>query len=531
MRAWSSSTWSHGWSSWIRPIRPRDGKEPSSITTVDVARKKHLRYHLADDWLFSSDGDNWKHLAEKRRRERAAKPIRDARAVFYGRPMLEFVAREVLCRLRSARRDCRRGSRAVGREARNRLADESNLSLDEVDASRLTDEEITPKTWPGQEHYASPFYDTLKQIHAAWLLTPRDDLGGACPREVALDRHDHLMWDLQDRCEQWSLLDECPRRTGRSRLTLSGTAASARMNWSSTTTSFASCCGLAGNSSPSWRNRRESGHWPESFTVGDFLTTEVPRLEGVREAWLDTPDPEFHGRTPRSIIDRERARLPEGVSGHDAMVDPDCPCCQMMAEMPGPTFWHLDGSDMDDEFAFDIYHRTREEWEEERRSWEDFSRRFDAERAERKRLGVTDSTSREDGSRAIWSRSFHVEDTADVPLGIRVFGVGCHLAELIVGLRAGADRETTPPETQRHIDQLNRDFGNLRELLQSSDSSLAEALIDPVLDRFAETLDTVATARPDLASQCESLTNDLHKLLNPPPPEPTWDAGDSEIPF
>ena len=118
------------------------------------------------------------------------------------------------------------------------------------------------------------------------------------------------------------------------------------------------------------------GHRPESFTVGDFLTTEVPRLESVREAWLDTPDPEFHGRTPRSIIDRERARLPEGMSGHDAMIDPDCPCCQMMAEMPGPTFWHLDGSGMDDEFAFDIYHRTREEWEEEQRSWEEHQPAF-----------------------------------------------------------------------------------------------------------------------------------------------------------
>jgi hypothetical protein len=30
----------------------------------------------------------------------------------------------------------------------------------------------------------------------------------------------------------------------------------------------------------------------------------------------DKPDPELHGRTPRSIIARERARLPEGMSGH-----------------------------------------------------------------------------------------------------------------------------------------------------------------------------------------------------------------------
>ena len=93
---------------------------------------KSLRYHLADDWLIATDSTDWQHVADKRRRERAAKPICDGRAVFYGRPMLEFIARETFAAF--ARRD-------------ERAADE-----------------------------------TLKQIHAAWLLTSREDLGGACPR-------------------------------------------------------------------------------------------------------------------------------------------------------------------------------------------------------------------------------------------------------------------------------------------------------------------------------------------------------------
>lgn len=476
--------------------------------------KTGLRYHLADDWLFSSESNHWEYVAEERRRMRAAKPIRDARQVFYGRPMLEFVGRESIAAF--ARRE------EITAEVRAQWAESARI--------RLADEEISTTTWPGQERYTSPFYDTLKQIHAAWLLTPRADLGGACPREIALDRHDHLMRDLQDRCEHWSLLGECPRGLTESShaFRYGGFGTHEWVKYYDLVRELLWSC---------WEQLTEMaqsprvGQLPESFTVGDFLTTEVPRLESVREAWLDRPDPEFHGRTPRSIIARERARLPEGMSSHEAMIDPDCPCCQMMGELSGPTFWHLDGSGMDDEFAFDIYRRTREEWEEEQRGWEELSKRFDAEWSERERLGVTDPTPREDGCSAIWSRSFSVEDTADVPLGIRVFGVGCRLAELIVGLRAGADRENTPPAAQRHIDQLNRDFGNLRELLQSSDSSLAEVLIDPVLHRFAETLDSVATVRPDLALQCESLTNDLHKLLKPPPPEPTWDSGDPEVPF
>jgi hypothetical protein len=65
--------------------------------------KTRLRYHLADDWLFSSDGNNWQHLAEKRR-ERAARPAQGARAVFYGRPLVEFVTRETFASVATARR-------------------------------------------------------------------------------------------------------------------------------------------------------------------------------------------------------------------------------------------------------------------------------------------------------------------------------------------------------------------------------------------------------------------------------------------
>ena len=61
-----------------------------------------------------------------------------------------------------------------------------------------------------RESPAPEEYDAIKEIHAAWLLTPRDDLGGACPREAMFDRHEHIGWDLQDQSQRWSLLDECP---------------------------------------------------------------------------------------------------------------------------------------------------------------------------------------------------------------------------------------------------------------------------------------------------------------------------------
>ncbi len=114
-----------------------------------------VKYHLADDWLISSAAEGWRCRAKDRRRERAGKPFRDVRGVFYGRPMLEFIgAKPSPGAKRSTPRLAQRSD-----HAQQRLAD--------------------------QERYASPFYDTLKQIHAAWLLTPREDLDGACPREIA----------------------------------------------------------------------------------------------------------------------------------------------------------------------------------------------------------------------------------------------------------------------------------------------------------------------------------------------------------
>ncbi|MFN0197690.1 MAG: hypothetical protein ACKVT0_13175 [Planctomycetaceae bacterium] len=362
----------------------------------------------------------------------------------------------------------------------------------------------------------------------AWLLTPRDDLGGVCPREIALDRHDHLTWDLQDRCEYWSLIGDCPPGLAESShaYRYGGLGTHELVKYYELIRELLWTC---------WEhttefNQSSNASQGEDFlSVGDFLTREVPHLEAAREAWFDCPDPECHGRTPRSIINRERSRLPEGMSGHDAIIDPDCPCCQMMSDMPGPVFWHLDGSEMDDEFAFDIYHRTREEWDEEQIRWAEHRKKFDAEWSERERLGVTDSTS--DGDSAIWSRSFCVGNTADVPLGFRVFGLGCRLAELIVALRADFEREMISTETQWQIDEINRDFGNLREILQGSNSSFTESLIDPVIDRFRSTLDAIVTKRPDLILQCDALCDDLAGLLNPQSPKSVWENGDSDIPF
>lgn len=449
------------------------------------ATEKWLPYHLAEDWLFVRDRSQWQAKADQRRKERAACPL-DARSVFYGRPLLEFIARETFAA-----------------DARDELL-------------------------PGLEH------ETIKQIHAAWLLTPHDDLGGNCPRDLALARQGHLTWDLQDQADRWSRIGECPPGLDESSFAFRyggfGTHELVQH--------YELVRGLLWSCQERLARMRElppTAGGLKAFSVEDFLASEIPRLESVRDEWLSTPDPECHGRTRRSIIDRERARLPEGMSGHDAIIDPDCPCCQMLADMPGPVFWHLDECNMDDGFAFDIRHRTREEWEADQRKWEEHRRRFDAEMAERRRLGITDSDFDEEGEHAVWTSGFSVEDAAEVPMDIRLFGICGHLAELIVDIRGEAEDEvesvSAALEAQRLIDQLNRNFSNLRELLQSSVPALADALIEPVIDRCVESLAAVASTRRELSAKCQSLTDSLSRLLNTQISELTGDADDADHPF
>ncbi len=404
-------------------------------------------FELDDSWQFSGDALNWRGLAESLRREQAGQADLDIRAVVYGRPLLGFLA--VGCWREFSRRDEILKEVRVKWIARRKDWIERFADGPQPDPETLSLEELAANAWPGQERYASPYYDTLKDIHAAWLMTPCAVLNGQTPRVVLLAQHQRLMADGQERCNQWSRSGFCPpglERTSHA-FQFGGFGTHELVQYYELVRELLwSCWERLSGLDP------ESTHWSE----GDFLAEEVPRLERLRDERLDTPDPELHFRTPRSIIDRERQRLPETVSGREAMHDPDCPCCQMLADLPGPTFWHLDGCNMDHEFAFDIYRVTREEWDAEQREWAEFNRRFDEQRAEQKRLGLPDSlpNGEPNATGSVWSSSFSKGGT-NVPLGIRLFGLGGHLAELVSDLRDAGDGQPL-------IDALNRDFGNLR---------------------------------------------------------------------
>lgn len=69
-------------------------------------------------------------------------------------------------------------------------------------------------------------------------------------------------------------------------------------------------------------------------------------------------------------------------------------------------------------------------------------------------------------------------------------------------------------------------------MLRSGEASLIDALFEPVIERFCETVDAVAAARPALDEKCADLQDRLRRFLGPLEEfESPLDFGDDEIPF
>lgn len=421
-------------------------------------------YHLPPDWRLVSDATDWRTLAEQRRRRRQADPPLEARAVLYGEPLLRFLARECF-------------------------------------------ESFAKRTALAEREYADPAYqqerELIRQIHVRWMMTPRDDLRGNTPRQMMMARHSFVSWSLQDREEQWSLMERCPRGLDpeTSAYCFAGFGTHEMVEYYEMVRELLWCC------RDLVAERRERAGTVEP-TADDFAADAAVRLAEHREWWLDEPDPECDGRTPRSIIHNERARIPEGTTGEQAMIDPDCPLCQMQAEMPGTSFWGLDGCNMDDDFAFSMWHESYEEWEAEQRELEESSRRWKAKEAERERLGVADPGGDDANTDSVWKSSFSAPESPGQPAFVRLFAIGAHLSELIANLKEPAQT----PQGRDLIDLLSRAFGNLNQVFQSADAATADVLIQPVLDRFREALEVVAGASADLSPKCADLQQRLHRF-------------------
>ncbi len=198
----------------------------------------------------------------------------------------------------------------------------------------------------------------VSEIHEKWLMTPRNDLSGLPPREILLMQREQIDCDMWSREMQWSRIKEpapCLDKESRA-YRFGGFGTHEIVIYYNLVRMLIKDC---------WKRMSAGKEIP--------LQDEIARLEQAKAEWLDSPDPEYGGKSPSTLIEYERIRLPWVSSEENSPFDDDCPCCRAMAkERLEPGFWHLDGCNMDEGFAFSFY-RTKEEWEKEVRRMEEFS--------------------------------------------------------------------------------------------------------------------------------------------------------------
>ena len=193
--------------------------------------------------------------------------------------------------------------------------------------------------------------DAIATIHANWLMTPRQDLRNQTPRQVLLNKFDFINADLHSREMQWSMLNvPAPGlNTDSYAYRYAGFGIHECIVYYHVVRSLIEDC---------WKSVGK--------TKTIDLEAEVKRLKKVQTKWLEAPEPDFGNRNPAYVLECERKRLPLIMSAGEIDVEDDCPLCKMMAEHPRPSFWHLDGSGLDDDFPFSFC-LTRDEWESENR--------------------------------------------------------------------------------------------------------------------------------------------------------------------
>ena len=323
-----------------------------------------IYYLLPDDWLFLSSIEEYRGAQRQRREERAKVPPLDARPFLYGQPLSEFIASEILSIPTGVMSEYEGFLQALTERENGECANAIENTIEPV----------------------NPLTNIVKDIHVRWLLTPQKELRDQSPRDVMMARKDLIDADLHSRVYQWSMLLEGPPCLAKD--------------------SYA--YRFAGFGSHEWIiyyelvreliwNAVTNASLVAETGVGSVdLESTVAYLEEFKSDWLEKPmEDDDNGRIPAQVIDNERKRLPEAMGGRSMVIDEDCPCCKWMGDEAeaglAVYFWHLDGCNMDEDFAFSFY-RTHAEWEDEQKQREELSREFDRkwqEREERLARGET----------------------------------------------------------------------------------------------------------------------------------------------
>lgn len=287
-----------------------------------------LNYQLPQTWLVTSCRETWENVAREQPAPCSSPSPVTIRSVLYEQ-VVEFIADELA--------ECELWDQTV----RDRWRPPTHWRW----------QQLPNRT---QRKGGADLEDLLAEIHARWLMTRRDDLGSMSPRECLMLHRNFVDSDLWCRQVQWNLTGEAPLPMPRN---------------------------LSRYDGPFFGTHevviyyelvRELLRCGAAYYLGtgrSGANVLVPILHRYRENWLATPSPNSsQPDTPKRLIDLERRRMPWLIEKENVPYDCECPICQMMAETPGLTFGHIDGSGLDFEWAFSL-HDDRREWELENQGY------------------------------------------------------------------------------------------------------------------------------------------------------------------
>lgn len=441
------------------------------------ATRYPIPFSLSHDWQILDELSNWWHVAAERRMERATIPSLEVRDLFYDRLAETLLA-------------------AVWKYHDAVPAPSASIQH----GSSARHERTSDREWLGPD----PAWFT--EVHADWLLTPQAELSGRTPREIFLSRRDHILCDVENQAARWSYLREAPPGVARDSWAYRAGGMGAHefvVHYDLVRALLAEC---------SDRLRQ--------ILNAATRDKQLEHLRQFQQEWLHQPREEYGELTPAQVIDRERQRLPCVDTEPAGHLFDDCPVCQMLRQGNfGPAFWFLDGSHMDDHFAFSPY-TSREEWLTDRESYQVLTDSIDEESKE---SGPADAASHPSLPRvepagdidellpptatSVWERSFVspriFEAGADMATpSMQLVGVGMHLAEVISDLR---ESDGNGPL----IEKLMSSFGDVQQALTGTLRWLLAENVETIRDLLRECADQ----HPTLVAKCECLRGEFDQLL------------------
>jgi hypothetical protein len=158
--------------------------------------------------------------------------------------------------------------------------------------------------------------------------------------------------------------------------------------------------------------------------------------------------------------------------------------------MLGIFFWHMDGCNMDDLFAFAYYYDTLEEWEEKQEEHRQFGEQMDRAWKLAKEWNLPPQYSEPSPEfDDVW-RLVVIENNGEIPLGTRLNRVAHEVVSIIVQLRIAAEQHPGLA-VERYCESLQLAFAQLQRACEASNSEGVSPDVEPSVTHLMNSVDAL----------------------------------------